>query len=329
MLNKKVLVTGAAGFIGFHLIQSLISKNYVVIGVDDLNHYYDVSLKQSRLEILKKINGFKFFKIDITSKSNLNDLFKKHDFDFIYHLAAQAGVRYSINNPDVYIKTNLVGFYNVLELSKEYSVKHFFYASSSSVYGNSVNVPYSVLDKADEPESLYAATKKSNELIAFAYSQLFKLNSTGFRFFTVYGPYGRPDMAYFSFTKSIIENKPIDVYNNGDMSRDFTYIDDVITGIIRVTNYLEENNLEWSDTQRAKILNIGNSNPEKLSSLIYYIEKALKKKAKCNFLPMQPGDVFKTYADIEETQQLINYSPKTSLEIGIGNFVDWYLKYYG
>ena len=329
MLNKKVLVTGAAGFIGFHLIQSLIRKNYEVIGVDDLNHYYDVSLKQSRLEILKKINGFKFFKIDITFRSDLNALFKNHDFDFVYHLAAQAGVRYSIENPDVYINTNLVGFYNVLELSKEYSVKHFFYASSSSVYGNSDNVPYSVLDKTDEPESLYAATKKSNELIAFAYSQLFKLNSTGFRFFTVYGPYGRPDMAYFSFTKSIIENKPIDVYNNGDMSRDFTYIDDVITGIIRVTNYLEENNFEWSNTQKAKILNIGNSNPEKLSSLIKYIEKALRKKAKCNFLPMQPGDVFKTYADIEETQRLIAYSPNTSLEFGISSFVDWYLKYYG
>ena len=325
----KILVTGAAGFIGFHLTLSLIKKGYEVIGVDNLNSYYDPSLKLQRLGIIQKdfnASNFKFIKLDISNRSEIKSLFEDYNFDYVINLAAQAGVRYSIEKPNAYIDSNIVGFVNILEGCRFAKVKHLIYASSSSVYGMNVKQPFSTDDYVDYPVSLYAATKKSNELIAHTYSHLYEIPTTGLRFFTVYGPYGRPDMAYYKFTDAVLRGKPIDVYNNGDMQRDFTYIDDIIEGMIRVIDHIPDEQLNKFSLTKApyKIYNIGNNNPVFLTEFIAAIEKACGKRAIKNLLPMQPGDVPTTYADIDDLIHEIGFSPNTPIEIGINNFVTWY-----
>tara|TARA_B100000212_G_scaffold337593_1_gene312707 strand:- start:1241 stop:2251 length:1011 start_codon:yes stop_codon:yes gene_type:complete len=334
-MSKKILITGSAGFIGFHLTKKLLELGHNVTGIDNLNNYYDVSLKESRLSFLddlkkrKNQSGeYKFIKLDLCSP-DLVDLFKENDFDIIINLAAQAGVRYSIRNPQSYISSNIVGFSNLIECCRRANVKHFIYASSSSVYGMNNKQPFSTRDKTDYPVSLYAATKKSNELIAYSYSHLYKIPSTGLRFFTVYGPFGRPDMAYFSFTKSIIENKQIDIFNSGKMKRDFTYIDDIVSGMVSLINSPPiENSFDSTySTAPYKIYNIGNNNPVTLDRFINAIESSLGQKAKKNFLPMQPGDVPITYADISDLENDFNFKPSTSIEDGIDSFVRWYKEY--
>jgi UDP-glucuronate 4-epimerase len=324
--NEKIyLVTGAAGFIGMHLTKRLLGLGCTVIGLDNMNDYYDVRLKYARLDILKKYDKFKFYKTDMAAKESLGALFNENSIDVVINLAAQAGVRYSIENPDVYIQSNIVGFFNILENCRQHQVKHLLYASSSSVYGANKKVPFSTEDRVDNPVSLYAATKKSNELMAYTYSHLYKIPATGLRFFTVYGPYGRPDMAYFSFTKAILEDKPIRVYNNGDMYRDFTYIDDVVSGILPLIENSPVLNME---NVPYKIYNIGNNRPEKLLDFIAVIEKAAGKKAVKVFCPMQPGDVYQTYADLTDLMADVDFRPNTTIREGIGRFVAWYKEFY-
>ena len=325
----KVLVTGAAGFIGFHLTLALLDRDDEVVGVDNLNDYYDPALKQLRLdEIAKhpKYSNFKFLKADISDRAFMERLFANHSFAVVINLAAQAGVRYSLQNPHVYVDSNLVGFVNVLEGCRNSKVEHFVYASSSSVYGMNVKQPFSTEDRVDHPISLYAATKKSNELMAYTYSHLYNIPTTGLRFFTVYGPYGRPDMAYYKFTKNILNGEPIDVYNHGDMRRDFTFIDDIVAGVIKVSSAIPTSNNEKSTNATApyRLLNIGNNNPITLRRFISAIEDCTGKKALENKLPMQKGDVPVTYADIDPLQDLCDFRPKTTIEQGIGKFVGWY-----
>jgi len=339
----KILVTGTAGFIGFHTAKRFIDEGFDVVGLDSINNYYDKNLKYSRLNetgIIKeeiaygkltksiKHKNYKFIKLEIEDKDNILNLFKEEKFDYVCHLAAQAGVRYSIENPYVYFHSNINGFLNIIEASKQNNVKHLVYASSSSVYGSNKEMPFSTSQNVDHPISLYAATKKSNELIAHSYSHLFNIPTTGLRFFTVYGPWGRPDMALFLFTKAILEEKPINVYNNGDMMRDFTYIDDIVEGVFRVVNKPAKANNNSETSAPYKIYNIGNGSPVQLMDYIKATENALGKKAKKNFMPMQPGDVQKTYADVENLKNDFDYKPKTNIEFGVAKFIEWYRGYY-
>ena len=316
-LKEKILVTGCAGFIGMHLSKALLEIGHDVIGVDNLNNYYDVKLKNDRLRILKTYEKFNFSKIDISNKKALENVFITSSIDKVVNLAAQAGVRYSLVNPNSYIKSNVQGFMNILECCRHYDIKGLIYASSSSVYGGNKKIPFSELDRVDNPISIYASTKKSNELMAFSYNHLFKLNSTGLRFFTVYGPWGRPDMAMYIFVKKIMENKPIQIFNYGKMKRDFTFIDDIISGIVSSI----KNNHQY------EIFNLGNNKSENLMDIVSIIENKLGKKAVIDFQNMQPGDVKKTYADIEIAKNKIGYNPKTSVSTGLEKFIDWYLEY--
>ncbi len=329
----KILVTGAAGFIGFHLIKALLKQDCFIVGIDNLNAYYDVNLKNDRLKILSEHSteaSFKFITLDLADRTAMASLFADYGFDIVVNLGAQAGVRYSIEKPHEYVDSNLVGFVNILEGCRHAKVKHLVYASSSSVYGMNIKQPFSTKDRVDFPISLYAATKKSNELMAHTYSHLYNIPTTGLRFFTVYGPYGRPDMAYFSFTKKILAGEQIDVYNNGEMQRDFTYIDDIVEGIVRVIDKVPapQQSVATTATAPYQIYNIGNNQPVTLRRFITAIEEACGKKAKENLLPMQPGDVPATYADIDELINDIDFIPKTSIEDGIAKFVEWYKAYY-
>jgi UDP-glucuronate 4-epimerase len=322
---KKVLVTGGAGFIGFHLSKRLLELGADVLGFDNLNSYYDVRLKQSRLDILNQFSHYTFTKGDLADEEAVQRLFQKFQPDIVVNLGAQAGVRYSIDNPKAYMSSNIIGFFNILEACRQYPVEHLLFASSSSVYGNQQKTPFSTTDNVDHPISLYAATKKSNELMAYTYSHLYHIPATGLRFFTVYGPYGRPDMAYFKFTNLIMQGKPIKIYNQGDMYRDFTYIDDIVHGIKNMLcNPPKEN--EYGDSY--KIYNIGNNKPEKLMYFIETLEKAIGKQAKKEYLPMQPGDVYQTYADVSELVRDFDFKPNTSIEEGLKKFAEWYRKYY-
>jgi len=324
----KVLVTGVAGFIGFHLARRLLLDGIEVYGIDNLNSYYDVKLKKDRLSKLLEIKGFSFELIDLTNRDEIMNLFATKTFEYVVNLAAQAGVRHSIEMPRDYIDSNVTGFLNILEACRHYPVKHLIFASSSSVYGMNTKIPFSTADNVDRPISLYAATKRANELMAHSYSHLFKTAITGLRFFTVYGPWGRPDMAYFKFARAINEGKPIDVYHFGDMQRDFTYIDDVIDGIIRVMYNSPVINSELINVVPYKIYNIGNHKPVSLMHFIEVLESAMGKKAEKNFLPMQLGDVLITYADIDDTIRDVGFLPHTSIELGIPLFVNWYRDYY-
>lgn len=334
--KAMILITGAAGFIGFHLAIRLLEKGERVYGIDNLNDYYDPDLKQSRLELLNAFDNFRFEKLDLEDKVGIDDLFSKEKFQCVINLAAQAGVRYSLVNPYAYLESNLHGFLNILEACRHSKVSHLIYASSSSVYGKNTKMPFSVHDNVDHPVSLYAATKKSNELMAHTYSHLFGLPTTGLRFFTVYGPYGRPDMALFLFTKAILEDQSIDVYNNGKMLRDFTYVDDIVSGIENLIPIVPSPSTVWnsdspdpaSSTAPYKLYNIGNNNPVKLMDFIEAIESATGKKAKKNFLPIQPGDVPATYADVQDLVSTAGFKPGTSIQEGIRKFVDWYKEYY-
>lgn len=331
-----VLVTGAAGFIGFHLSQRLCNQGYTVVGLDNLNDYYDVNLKKARLAVLKGQSTFFFEQVDLTDNKSLNELFKKYTIQYVVNLAAQAGVRYSLTHPHAYLESNLHGFLNVLEASRHNKVEHLIYASSSSVYGANKKMPFSVHHNVDHPISLYAASKKANELMAHTYSALYNLPTTGLRFFTVYGPYGRPDMALFLFTKAILENRPIDVFNNGKMKRDFTYVDDIAESIARLIPKPAQPNANWSGitpdpaTSFApyRIFNIGNNQPVELLRYIEIIEEKLGKKAVKNFMPLQDGDVPETFADVEDLIKEIDFKPNTMIEDGIGKFINWYLSYY-
>ena len=333
--NKTYFITGVAGFIGFHLAKRLLDEDCFVIGLDNLNDYYDVNLKKDRLNIIKQYNKFKFYYADLQDKQALEKIFKENKIDIVVNLAAQAGVRYSIINPDIYIQSNIVGFLNILEMCRHNKIEHLVYASSSSVYGMNVKMPFSVHDNVDHPVSLYAATKKSNELMAHTYSHLYNLPTTGLRFFTVYGPWGRPDMALFLFTDAILNDKPIKVFNYGKMKRDFTYIDDIIEGVVRVLNNPPLSNPNW-DKEKAdpgtssapyKIYNIGNNKPVELMEFIETLEKKLGKKAKKEFLPLQDGDVPETYADIDDLVKDFGFKPNTTIDEGIEKFVEWYGEY--
>ena len=334
--KAMILITGAAGFIGFHLAIRLLEKGERVYGIDNLNDYYDPDLKQSRLELLNAFDNFRFEKLDLEDKVGIDDLFSREKFQCVINLAAQAGVRYSLVNPYAYLESNLHGFLNILEACRHSKVSHLIYASSSSVYGKNTKMPFSVHDNVDHPVSLYAATKKSNELMAHTYSHLFGLPTTGLRFFTVYGPYGRPDMALFLFTKAILEDQSIDVYNNGKMLRDFTYVDDIVSGIENLIPIVPSPSTVWnsdspdpaSSTAPYKLYNIGNNNPVKLMDFIEAIESATGKKAKKNFVPIQPGDVPATYADVQDLVSTAGFKPGTSIQEGIRKFVDWYKEYY-
>jgi len=332
----SILITGAAGFIGFHVAQKLLQSGFHVVGVDNLNSYYDVSLKRARLDMLVPHKAFTFIEGAVDDRPLMKRLFTDHAFSRVIHLAAQAGVRYSLENPAAYIDSNLVGFGNILEGCRHSGVKHLVYASSSSVYGLNQAMPFSVHDNVDHPVSLYAATKKANELMAHSYSHLYGLPTTGLRFFTVYGPWGRPDMAYFLFANAIKENRPIRVFNQGEMMRDFTYIDDIVEGVVRVMDMFPQPNPDWNpsspdpSTSPApyKIFNIGNNQPVKLMDFISTIEKAMGKEAVKQFEPMQPGDVTATFADVEDLKAAVGFSPETPLNVGIGKFVAWYQSYY-
>lgn len=336
MNTKNILVTGAAGFIGFHLAKRLLALDYHVIGIDNINDYYDVRLKKDRLKILDGNSHFTFFKIDLSNKKKLNQLFKEKQIHIVVNLAAQAGVRYSLENPHSYVRSNLNGFVNILEACRHYHVEHLIYASSSSVYGANINIPFSTKDSVDHPISLYAASKKSNELMAHTYSHLFQIPTTGLRFFTVYGPWGRPDMAYYSFTRDIMEGNTIKVFNQGNMSRDFTYIDDIVEGIIRLLKRPPKANPDWdrenpepsSSYAPYKVYNIGNNRPIKLLDFIKTLEQLIGKKAIIEFVSMQPGDVKETYADISDLQTDVGFYPTTTIEEGLTHFVDWYKSYY-
>lgn len=334
--SKKILVTGAAGFIGFHLSRKLCGQGHTVIGIDNLNDYYDPTLKESRLAILNEVNGFSFRKMDLQEKERIDQLFADEKFDYVVNLAAQAGVRYSLVNPYAYIDANITGFLNILEACRHYPVEHLVYASSSSVYGANTRMPFSVHHNVDHPVSLYAATKKSNELMAHTYSNLYNIPTTGLRFFTVYGPYGRPDMALFLFTKAILEGKPIDVYNNGEMKRDFTYVADIVEGISKLLPHVARPNPTWDGMQPDAassfapyaIYNIGNNSPVKLMDFIQTLEEALGMEAKKNLMPIQDGDVPATFADVEDLIKDVGFKPATPLRDGVQSFVDWYREYY-
>lgn len=327
----NILITGSAGFIGFHLSMRLLSQGNAVIGYDNLNGYYEVALKESRLRELLKFPGFTFIRGDLADAEAVNRLFVEHQPDIVINLAAQAGVRYSIENPRAYIDSNIVGFFHILEACRhaEKPVRHLLYASSSSVYGNQQKTPFSIGDNVDHPISLYAATKKSNELMAYTYSHLYRIPSTGLRFFTVYGPYGRPDMAYYSFTKKMLAGETIQVFNHGDMCRDFTYVDDVITGMVNMLDKTQEG------ADLARVYNIGNNKPEKLMRFIHVLEQAISHaygreiKANVEYLPMQPGDVYQTYADVDDLSRDFGFRPSTSLEKGLNSFATWYRVYHG
>ena len=325
----EFLVTGAAGFIGMHVAERLLQAGNNVTGVDNLNHYYDVRLKQARLEVLQPYSNFRFLKMDLADREKVNELFDGGKFERVIHLAAQAGVRYSLENPHVYIQSNVVGFTNILEACRHFPVKHLVYASSSSVYGANKKLPFSVRDNVDHPISLYAASKKANELMAHCYSHLFQIPTTGLRFFTVYGPWGRPDMAVFSFTKAILEGKPIDVFNHGKMQRDFTYIDDIVEGVLLVADRPPAPGEESNPSSAPyKLYNIGNHQPVELMKVIEGLEKCLGKTAHKNMLPLQPGDVLATFADVDDLMRDTGFRPATPIEVGLENFVRWYQSYY-
>jgi UDP-glucuronate 4-epimerase len=329
----SALVTGVAGFVGYHLAQRLLADGIQVYGIDNLNDYYDVQLKHDRLACLKPHPQFTFQFLDLSDRQGISNLFRSHSFDYVVNLAAQAGVRYSLTNPIAYVDSNLTGFVNILEGCRHSEgIQHLIYASSSSVYGANKKIPFATSDSVDHPVSLYAATKKANELMAHTYSHLYNLPTTGLRFFTVYGPWGRPDMAYFKFVKAIEAGQPIDIYNFGEMQRDFTYIDDIIEGIVRVMER-PPSPLSGDDSDMAtspyKVYNIGNNKPVTLMRFIEVIEQALGKEAKKNLLPMQPGDVPITYADVDELMHDVGFRPNTPLELGTARFVEWYREYYG
>jgi UDP-glucuronate 4-epimerase len=334
--SSIIIITGAAGFIGYHLSQGVLSAGYAVVGLDNINDYYDVTLKHARLQNLKKHPAFKFYNIELTNKKSVDELFKQYPNAYVVNLAAQAGVRYSITNPYAYLDSNLHAFLNILEACRHNSTRHLIYASSSSVYGANTKMPFSVHDNVDHPISLYAATKKANELMAHTYSALYKLPTTGLRFFTVYGPYGRPDMALFIFTKAIFEEKPIQIFNHGKMKRDFTYVDDIIEAVVRLIPAIAKPNPDWngnkpdSATSFApyKLYNIGNSQPVELMKLIEVLENKIGKSAVKEFLPLQIGDVTETYADVDNLMKDIGFRPSTSVEDGVSHFVDWYKEYY-
>ncbi|RKS50605.1 UDP-glucuronate 4-epimerase [Gillisia mitskevichiae] len=334
---KNILVTGAAGFIGFHLAEKLLKEGFNVVGIDNINDYYDVNLKYDRLNELgidrsgaeifnkpvssNKYEYFKFIRLNLEDRENLPEIFKENNFDIVCNLAAQAGVRYSIENPEAYVDSNVVGYLNLLECCRHHNVKHLIYASSSSVYGLNAKVPFSTEDNVDHPISLYAATKKSNELMAHTYSHLYGFKTTGLRFFTVYGPWGRPDMAMFLFTDAIIKGNPIKVFNKGNLERDFTYIDDIIDGIVNVKNQKDKG-------EKYSLYNIGNSKPVKLLDFIEEIEKQLGVEAKKEMLPMQAGDVNRTWADVDSLKKDFDYNPKINVSEGVGKFINWYKQYY-
>jgi UDP-glucuronate 4-epimerase len=333
---QKILVTGTAGFIGFHLAKVLLDRGDEVVGLDNLNDYYDVSLKQARLAQLDGRPNFRFVKLDLADRQGMADLFKTEKFDRVVNLAAQAGVRYSLKNPHAYVDSNLVGFVNILEGCRHNGVQHLVYASSSSVYGANTRMPFSIHHNVDHPVSLYAASKKANELMAHTYAHLYRLPVTGLRFFTVYGPWGRPDMALFLFTKAILEGRPIDVFNYGKMRRDFTYIDDIVEGVMRTLDNTARPNPQWNGDQPDpgtsnapyRLYNIGNNNPVELMHLIETLEKALGRTAEKNLLPIQPGDVPATYADVDDLTRDVGFKPSTSIEEGVGRFVAWYRGYF-
>jgi UDP-glucuronate 4-epimerase len=350
-MSKKILITGTAGFIGFHLVQKLIGQGYDIVGLDNINDYYDVELKYGRLgetgidrgrigagELVQseRYDRYRFIKMELEDREGMTSLFEREGFDFVVHLAAQAGVRYSLVNPHAYIGSNVTGFLNILEGCRHHPVRHLIFASSSSVYGANTRMPFSTGHNVDHPVSLYAATKKSNELMAHTYASLYNVPVTGLRFFTVYGPWGRPDMSLFLFTKAILEGKPIDVFNNGEMQRDFTYVDDIIGGIERLIPKFPEPDPGWNgdDPDPAtsfapyRIFNIGNNNPVRLMDFIRTIERALGRKAELNMMPMQPGDVSATYADVSSLTEAVGFKPDTPIEEGIARFVDWYTSHY-
>tara|TARA_Y200000002_G_scaffold383052_1_gene402819 strand:+ start:1286 stop:2305 length:1020 start_codon:yes stop_codon:yes gene_type:complete len=337
MNKNKIIVTGSAGFIGYSLSMELLERGDAIIGIDNHNDYYDTKIKDARIEKLSKFINYKHYKLDLCDASKLNEVFKKNKIHKVVNLAAQAGVRYSMENPLAYINSNIVGFANILENCREHKIAHLVYASTSSVYGANTEMPFSEHDSVNHPLSLYAASKKSNELMAHTYSYLYQLPTTGLRFFTVYGPWGRPDMALFKFTKNILEEKSIDVFNHGKHTRDFTYIDDIVKGVIKTLDNPAIGNVDWNSdqpdpaTSKAPwcIYNIGNNKPVELMDYINAIEKTVGKKAKINYLPLQPGDVPDTYANVENLIEKFNYKPSTSVFVGVTNFVKWYKDYYG
>jgi UDP-glucuronate 4-epimerase len=332
----KLLVTGAAGFIGFHTARRLLERGEEVVGLDDLNPYYDPSLKTARLEVLRPYPAFRFVKIDVAEREAMDELFRVEKFQRVVHLAAQAGVRYSIVNPHAYVRSNITGFLHVIEGCRHNAVEHLVYASTSSVYGANTRMPFAEQQNVDHPLTLYAATKKTNELMAHSYSSLYGLPTTGLRFFTVYGPWGRPDMALFLFTKNILAGEPIDVFNGGRHQRDFTYIDDIVEGVIAAVDHVAQPNPQWdsaapdpaSSSAPYKIYNIGNQRPVALLRYIEVLEQCLGRRAQKNLLPMQPGDLPDTYADVEALARDVGYRPSTDLETGVKRFVEWYLEYY-
>jgi UDP-glucuronate 4-epimerase len=330
--SSPILITGAAGFIGFHLAKRLLEEGSHVVGVDNLNDYYNVQLKKDRLAEIASHPHFKFFRTDITARDEFRSIFEASSFGLVLHMAAQAGVRYSLNNPHAYVESNLVGFLNLLENCREFKIPHLVYASSSSVYGTNTEIPFSTNHRTDHPANLYAATKKANELMAHAYAHLYQIPCTGLRFFTVYGPWGRPDMAIFLFTRAILEGRPIDLFNQGKMKRDFTYIDDIVAGVIRISRVVPDPKKMISekstDSTPNRIFNIGNNQPVALDSLVELLEKITGKKAKKNLLPLQPGDIPETWAHIEDLQKEIGFAPATSLEKGLQEFVKWFKTYY-
>lgn len=324
--SKTYLITGGAGFIGFHLSRSLLERGAQVIGFDNMNDYYDVKLKEDRLAILDAYDKYSFIRGDLSDNADVFRVFQEYRPQIVVNLGAQAGVRYSIDNPGAYMASNMMGFFHVLEGCRYFPVEHLVYASSSSVYGGNEKVPFSTEDKVDEPVSLYAATKKSNELMAHAYSKLYRIPVTGLRFFTVYGPFGRPDMAYFKFTQKILAGKPIQLYNRGDMYRDFTYIDDIVRGVENILCNPPEENAKGAFY---KLYNIGNNKPVKLMDYVAALEKCLGREAQKEYLPMQPGDVYQTYADVTDLMRDYDFKPETSIEEGLAKFVEWYKDYYG
>lgn len=333
---KRILVTGAAGFIGFHYVQALCAAGHEVLGIDNLNDYYDPDLKDDRLKVLSSLPNFNFRKVDLVNRDTINVIFSDWQPQVVVNLAAQAGVRYSIDNPHAYVDSNLVGFVNILEACRNNKIEHLIFASSSSVYGANEKVPFSVEDPVNHPVSLYAATKRANEMMAHTYAHLYRLPVTGLRFFTVYGPWGRPDMAYYKFAKAIYEGEAIDVYNDGDMMRDFTYIDDITQAMVRLVDRVAVADPSWdakapnASTSNApyRLYNIGNNKPEQLMDMIGHLEEAIGIPAKKNFMPMQPGDVQATYADVDALERDIGFKPSTPLKEGLGRFIDWYKGYY-
>ena len=317
-----ILITGSAGFIGYHVTKKILNKNIKVIGIDNIDNYYDINLKKNRIKDLKKYKKFFFYKLDLLNYKKLDNIVKNKKIKIIIHLAAQAGVRYSIKNPRIYFKSNLEGFFNILEISRHNNIKHLIYASTSSVYGDSKKFPLSEINRTDQPLSFYAATKKSNEVMAHSYSYIYKLPCTGVRFFTVYGPFGRPDMALFKFTKNILNNHPIELYNNGNHFRDFTYVDDIVDGIYSLIKKESKKSIPY------EIFNIGNGTPKKLLDYLKHIEKNLNKISKTKKLPLQTGDIVKTHSNINKLKKYTGYKPKTNIKIGISRFIEWYKEYY-